>query len=79
MKSEKEAQDMLSRRRTEEAQRQQLLQRMGNGTPGQSHVRSIVHTIRALIYTISRLKRQSRLHNPRGKGRGKGKGSLRNS
>jgi hypothetical protein len=77
MKSEKEAQDMLSRRRTEEAQRQQLLQRMGNGTPGQSHVRSIVRTIRSLIYTISRLKRKSRLRKLRGKG--KGKGSLPNS
>jgi chromatin modification-related protein VID21 len=75
MKSEKEAQDMLSRRRVEETQRQQLLQRMGNGTPGQSHVRSIVRTIRTLIYTISRLKRKSRLRNLRGKG----KGSLPNS
>jgi hypothetical protein len=77
MKSEKEAQDMLSRRRTEEAQRQQLLQRMGNGTPGQSHVRSIVRTIRTLIYTIFRLKRQPRLHKIRRKG--KDKGSLPNS
>ena len=75
MKSEKEAQDMLSRRRTEEAQRQQLLQRMGNGTPGQSHVRNIVPTIRTLIYTITRLKRKSRLRNLRAKG----KGSLPNS
>ena len=77
MKSEKEAQDMLSRRRTEEAQRQQLLQRMGNGTPGQSHVRSIVRAIRMLIYTTSRLKRQLRLHKLRRKG--KDKGSLPNS
>jgi len=77
MKSEKEAQDMLSRRRTEETQRQQLLQRIGNGTPGQSHVRSIVRTIRTLNYTISRLKRKSRLRNLRD--RCKGKGSLPNS
>jgi hypothetical protein len=75
MKSEKDAQEMLSRRRTEEAQRQQLLQRMGNGTAGQSHVRSVVRTIRTLIYTITRLKRKSRLRNLRGKG----KGSLPNS
>jgi hypothetical protein len=66
MKSEKEAQEML-RRRTEEAQRQQLLQRMGNGTPGQPHVRSIVRTIRTLIYTVSRLKRKSPLGNLKGK------------
>lgn len=76
MKSEKEAQDMLlSRRRTEETQRQQLLQRMGNGTPGQSLVRSTVCTIRKLIYTIFRPKRQSPLRNLKGKG----KGSLLNS
>jgi len=70
MKSEKEAQDMLSRRRTEEVQRQQLLQRMGNGTPGQSQVRSIVRTIRTLTYTVSRHNRKSRLRNLRGKGKG---------
>ena len=77
MKSKKEAQDILFRRRTEETQRQQLLQRIGNGTPGQSHVRSIVRTIRTLKHTISRLKRKSRLRNLRG--RCKGKGSLPNS
>ncbi len=75
MKFEKEGQEILSRRRAEEAQRQQLLQRMGNGTPGQSHVRSIVYTIRRLICTISRLRRQSRLLNLRCKD----KGSLHNS
>ncbi len=79
MKSEKEAQEMLSRRRAEEAQRQQLLQRMGNGTPGQSHVRSIVRTIRMLIYTISRIRHKLHLLSLRGKGKGKGKGSLHNS
>jgi hypothetical protein len=79
MKSEKEAQEMLSRRRAEEAQRQQLLQRMGNGTPGQSHVRSIIRTIRMLIYTISRIRHKLRLLNLRGKGKGKGKGSLHNN
>jgi hypothetical protein len=63
----------MLRRRTEEAQRQQLLQRMGNGTPGQPHVRSIVRTIRTLIYTVSRLKRKLLLRNL------KGKGSLPNS
>ena len=75
MKSEKEAKEMLSRRRVEEAQRQQLLQRMGNGTPGQSHVRGIVCTIRTLIYTVPRLNRKSRLRSLRGRG----KGSLPNS
>ena len=70
MKSEKDAQEMLSRRRTEEVQRQQLLQRMGNGTPGQSHVRNIVRTISTLICSDSRLKRKSRLRNLRGKGKG---------
>jgi hypothetical protein len=69
MKSEKEAQEMLSRRRTEEAQRQQLLQRMGNGTPGQPHVRNVVRAIRTLIYTVSRLRRKSLLRNLKGKGR----------
>jgi len=75
MKSEKEAQEMLSRRRAEEAQRQQLLQRMGNGTPGQSHVRSIVRATRTLTCTVSRLRRKSRSLRLRGKG----KGSLHNS
>lgn len=42
MKADKEAQEVLSRRRAEEAQRQQLLQRMGNGTSGQPHVRTII-------------------------------------
>ncbi|KAI0302125.1 hypothetical protein BC826DRAFT_987375 [Russula brevipes] len=40
MKAEKEAQEMISRRRAEDAQRQQLLQRMGNTTPGQSHTQA---------------------------------------
>ena len=71
MKSEKEAQEMLSRRRTEETQRQQLLQRMGNGTPGQSHVRSTVRIIRTLIYSGSRLKHKLRLRNLRVKGKGR--------
>ena len=40
MKAEKEAQEMLTRRRAaEDVQRQQMLQRIGNGTPGQPHVR----------------------------------------
>ncbi|KAH9050689.1 hypothetical protein EDB84DRAFT_1259038 [Lactarius hengduanensis] len=39
MKAEKEAQEMVTRRRAEDAQRQQMLQRIGNGTPGQPHVR----------------------------------------
>jgi hypothetical protein len=63
---------MLSRRRAEEAQRQQLLQRMGNGTPGQTHVRSIVHTTRTLTCTVSRLKRKPRLLRLRPRLRGKG-------
>ncbi|KAF8274935.1 hypothetical protein EI94DRAFT_1793607 [Lactarius quietus] len=37
MKAEKEAQEILTRRRAEEAQRQQMLQRIGSGTPGQPH------------------------------------------
>jgi hypothetical protein len=40
MKADKEAQEM-TRRRAEEAQRQHLLQRIGNGTPGQPVVRDI--------------------------------------
>ncbi|KAI9509664.1 hypothetical protein F5148DRAFT_1186196 [Russula earlei] len=40
MKAEKEAQELMSRRRAEEAQRQQLLQRMGNGTTSQSHAQA---------------------------------------
>jgi chromatin modification-related protein VID21 len=67
MKSEKEAQEMLSRRRAEEAQRQQLLQRMGNGTPGQTHVRNIVRTTHTLRCTVSRLRHKSRSLRLRGK------------
>jgi hypothetical protein len=73
MKSEKEAQEMLSRRRAEEAQRQQLLQRMGNGTPGQPHVRSTAPTTRMLTCTVFRLRLKPRSL------RLKGKGSLHNS
>jgi chromatin modification-related protein VID21 len=79
MKSEKEAQDMLSRRRAEDAQRQQLLQRMGNGTPGQAHVRSTAPTTRTLTCTVPRLRRKSRSLRLKGKGKGKGKASLHNS
>ena len=79
MKSEKEAQELFSRRKAEEAQRQQLLQRMGNGTPGQPHVCNVVRTIRTLTCTISRLRRQSRSPRLRLRLRGKGKGSLHSS
>jgi hypothetical protein len=40
-------------------QQQRSLQRMGDRTPGQSHVRSIIYTICMLISTISSLKRRS--------------------
>ena len=69
MKSEKEAKEMLSRRRVEEAQRQQLLQRMGNGTPGQSHVRGIVRTIRTLIHHLQ-AQPQVALAQSQGQGQG---------
>ena len=45
---------MLSRQRVEGAKREQLLQRMGNGTPSQPYAHSIVCTVRVLIYTISK-------------------------
>jgi hypothetical protein len=67
MKAEKEAQEMISRRRAEEAQRQQLLQRMGNGTPGQPHVRSRLCTARRLMSAVLRLK----LHSLKRKDKGK--------
>ena len=75
MKSEKEAQELFSRRKAEEAQRQQLLQRMGNGTPGQPNVRNVACTARTLTCTVSRLRRKLRSLRLRGKR----KGSLHNS
>ena len=53
MKAEKEAQEILTRRRAEDAQRQQMLQRIGTGTPGQPHVRRnsyISHTLIVLSH-----------------------------
>ena len=51
-----EDQEMHSRQRAEGAKRERLLQRMGNGTPGQRYVHSIVCIVRVLIYTISKLQ-----------------------
>ena len=66
MKAEKEAQEILTRRRAEEAQRQQMLQRIGSGTPGQPHVSCSSYILSMLIGTILprrklRLPKRSRL------------------
>jgi hypothetical protein len=70
MKAEKEAQEMISRRRAEEAQRQQILQRMGNGTPGQPHVRSRLRSTRRLMSAVLRLRPKSHSLKRKDKGRG---------
>jgi hypothetical protein len=76
MKAEKEAQELITRRRAEEAQRQQMLQRIGSGTPGQPHVRYSSYISHALIIctTLSRLK--SGLLKRRHRGRGRGRSRL---
>lgn len=79
MKAEKEAQEMLSRRRAEETQRQQLLQRMGNGTPVQSHVCNILPILRLLMSTISRVRRRFRSFRVRRKDKDRGKDNLHHS
>ena len=73
MKAEKETQEMLSRRRAEETQRQQILQRMGNGTPGQTHVCNILRIIGTLMSTVSRVRRRSRSFRVRRKVKGRGR------
>lgn len=60
---------MVTRRRAEEAQRQQILQRMGNGTPGQPHVRSSVRDSRTLTSAVLRLRPRPRLRKPKARDR----------
>ena len=76
MKADKEAQEMISRRRAEEAQRQQLLQRMGNGTPGQTLVRKILRNLRMLTNVVCRLRHKSRWLRVRRRGKYKRRGNL---
>jgi hypothetical protein len=79
MKAEKEAQEMMSRRRVEETQRQQILQRMGNGTPGQSHVCDILRILRTLTSTVSRARRRFRSIRARRKDKDRGRDNLHHS
>ena len=69
MKAEKEAQEIITRRRAEEAQRQQMLQRIGSGTPGQPHVRCNSYNSNTLIISTSRLKLGLLKRQHQGKGR----------
>lgn len=72
MKAEKEAQELLSRRRAEETQRQQILQRMGNGTPVQSHVCN--HPSQPSFANENRLQGQAQVPIVQGQAQGQGQG-----
>jgi len=76
MKADKEAQEVISRRRAEEAQRQHLLQRMGNGTPGQPAVRNTLRILRTLTSTVCRVRHKSQWLRVRRRGKHKRRGNL---